>query len=93
MNGLERIEVEILFENPDDVGPAIAALIAQGFAIELLPDRVDECGPTVWIMARVYAAWDDEHLFEWLNGIVASLGKFCFEWGLEGHPASPKGWH
>jgi hypothetical protein len=51
---LQRMEAEILFLDPDDVGPGSVAPVEHGFEVEVL-DWIDDYGPTVWIKARVTA--------------------------------------
>lgn len=55
------MEAEILFLNPNDVGPGSIALIEHGFEVETL-DWVDDYGPTVWIRAKITSELDEGEL-------------------------------
>ena len=50
---LQRMLADFCFCNPHDAGPATAVLVEHGFDVENLDDRIDECGPTVFIRARL----------------------------------------
>ena len=44
---LQRMEAEILFLDPDDMGPGSVALVDHGFEVEVLVDRIDDYSPAV----------------------------------------------
>ena len=71
---------EILFLDPDDVNPCIAALEQHGFTVKIL-DWIDPYGPTVWIHAFINTN-DDGTLLDWVQDIVRGLGGDVVEAGL-----------
>ena len=64
---LQKMQAEILFLDPDDVTPAIAVFVEDGF--EIL-DIVDPYGPTVRVKARITTELDAIHFFDWVWAIV-----------------------
>ena len=62
---------EILWLDPNDVEPGVAALVAQGFNVERL-DWVDPYGPTVWVMAWITSnrVPDTDRFLDWTMNIV-----------------------
>jgi hypothetical protein len=79
-----RMEAEILFLDPDDVGPGSAALVEHGFKVEVL-DYIDDYGPTVWIKAEVTSELGESRFLDWVHGIVEPLHGDVVEAGLS-HP-------
>jgi hypothetical protein len=85
---LRRMEAEILFLDPDHVGPASAVLNEHGFDVKTL-DWVDPGGPTVWIKAQVTSELDEHRFFHWVVGLVEPLHGDVVEAGLsDPHPAA-----
>ena len=81
---LRKMQTEILFLDPDDVGPCSATLVEHGFSIERL-DWTDPYGPTVWIMATIDSDLSQDRFFDWIAGIVEPLHGDVVEAGLS-HP-------
>ena len=71
---LNLMDAEILFTNPADVNPAIAELIERDFSVKICEDMIDECGPTVFILAIVITEHDASTFFGWVQAIVEPLG-------------------
>ena len=84
---LQRMEADILFCNPDDVDPAAAVLIEHGFDVETLYDRIDDCGPTVFIRVCIVTEIGEDHFFDWVQSIIEPLGGNMIEAGLADPPA------
>jgi hypothetical protein len=78
---LQKMEAEILFLDPADRDPCIAALKAHGFEVEIF-DWIDDYGPTVWIMGRT--DYDDagDRFSDWVLSLVEPLGGDVVEAGL-----------
>ncbi|MFZ1090482.1 MAG: hypothetical protein WAN75_14805 [Xanthobacteraceae bacterium] len=72
---------EILFLDPDDVNPGIAALTQHGFEVKIL-DWIDPCGPTIWVHAFINTELDGAGLLHWVQDIVGSLGGDVTEAGF-----------
>jgi hypothetical protein len=53
--------------------PGVAALAELGFAVTVL-DWVDDCGPTVWIKARITSELDENRFLDWMSSVVRPLG-------------------
>ena len=77
----QKMEAEVLFLDPNDVGPGSAALVEHGFNVEVL-DWVDPYGPTVWIKAQVTSELDEHRFFDWVASIVEPLHGDVVEAGL-----------
>jgi hypothetical protein len=69
---LQWMMAEIGFLDPNDVGPASAALIEHGFDIEVLTDddHIDEYSPAVEIVARTITELDGVRLIRWVQNIL-----------------------
>ena len=91
----QLMQAEILFLDPNDVAPGIAALLVEGFNVERL-DWVDPYGPTVWVMARIdsdripddcnlFPPEPPDRFFEWVVNIIAPLNGDVVEAGFA-HP-------
>jgi hypothetical protein len=83
---LNEMTAEILFRNPDDRDAAIPTLVGHGLKITRLDDWVDECGPTVWILASSVSELDQNAFFDWINGVVDPLGGDVVVAGLGWEP-------
>jgi hypothetical protein len=81
----QQMEAELIFDHPEARDRAVAELIKQGYAIELLDWTDDYEGvlltPTVWIKVRgLYEGSDDEffaemgHLANQFSGDVIEAG-------------------
>lgn len=79
---LQRMEAEILFLDPDDMGPGSVALVDRGFEVEFLVDRIDDYSAAVWINARVASELDEDRFFDWVQSIVEPLHGDVLEAGL-----------
>jgi hypothetical protein len=79
---LQRMQADVLFLDPHDLNPGIAVLVEHGFDVENLDDWIDECGPTVFIRARITTEIDEDHFFDWMQSIVEPLGGDTIEAGL-----------
>ena len=80
---MQLMSAEILFLDPGDVKPAIAELTAYGFDVEILPWK-DECGPTVFLMARLMTALDSGAFYDLVHPIVDSYSSGdVTEWGKD----------
>ena len=80
-NMLQHMEAEILFLDPNDVGPGTAALIEHGFEVEPL-DWIDDFAPTSWIIAMNDTELDQNDFFDWVRTIVGPHGGDVMEAGL-----------
>ena len=78
---LQRMDAEILFLDPNDVGPGSAVLIEHGLDVEVM-DWVDPYGPTVWVKARIASELDQNQFFDWVFGLVKPLYGDVVEAGL-----------
>ena len=81
----QRMEAELLFNDPDGRDLAIAELILRGFEVELL-DAVDEwegvvLTPTVWIKVRGASELDEHGFFDGMTQL-AELFTACRRSGL-----------
>ena len=63
----QQMEAQILFPDPDDVTPALAVFVKDGF--EIL-DIIDPYGPTVRVRVRIATELDAIHFFDWVWAIV-----------------------
>jgi hypothetical protein len=77
----QQMEAEVLFLNPDDVNPGVAALVERDFEVEVL-DWVDDYGPTIWIKAKVTSELAENRFFDWVSSIVEPLHGDVVEAGL-----------
>jgi hypothetical protein len=82
---LQRMDAEILFLDPKDVGPGSAVLIEHGFDVEVLDDWVDDYGPTIFIRARITTDVAEDRFLDWVVNIVEPLHGDVVEAGLS-HP-------
>jgi hypothetical protein len=82
---LQRMDAEILFLDPNDVGPGSAVLIEHGFDVEVLDDWVDDYGPTIFIRARITTDVAEDRFLDWVVNIVEPLHGDVVEAGLS-HP-------
>ena len=64
---MQNMQAEILFLDPDDVTPAIAVFVEDGF--EIL-EIVDPYGPTVRVKAQITTELDAIRFFDWVWAIV-----------------------
>lgn len=71
---LERMQADLLFLDPNDVGEGSAALIENGFDVEVLDDWIDDFGPTVFVRARITTELDADRFFDWVKNLVEPLG-------------------
>ena len=69
---LRRMETDVMFLDPDDVGPGSAALIEHDFDVEVL-DCIDDYGPAVWVRARIMTDLDGVRFLDWVRNIVEPL--------------------
>ena len=81
----QRMQAEILFPDPSDVKPCIAALTELGFEVEVL-DWVDPYGPTVWINAFITTDVAKDRILDWVSSLVEPLHGDCVEAGLADPP-------
>ena len=77
----QKMEAEVLFLDPNDVGPGSAALVARGFDVEVL-DWVDPGGPTVWVEARITTDIAEEGFLDFVHKIVEPLHGDVVEAGI-----------
>jgi hypothetical protein len=82
---LQKMEAEILFHDPDDVNPGVAALVELGFEVKVL-DYIDPYGPTVWIRAWTITELDASAFFDWVQSIVEPLQGWLYEAGRADPP-------
>jgi hypothetical protein len=80
---LQRMSAEILFPDPNAMNACVAELIERDFEVELLPDLIDPCGPTVWIYARVITDIEEDDFLDWMQGFVEPFGGDVYEAGLD----------
>ena len=73
---MQQMEAEILFLDPHDVNPGIAALTQLD----------DDYGPTVWIMARIASELDPPRFLDWVASIIEPLGGDVVEAGNRAPP-------
>jgi hypothetical protein len=76
-----QMEVEVLFLDPNAVGPSSAVLSEHGFDVEVL-DWTDPHGPTVWLKGRIMSELDEDRFFDWVMSIVEPLHGDVVEAGL-----------
>jgi hypothetical protein len=80
----QQMEAELIFDHPEARDRAVAELIKQGYAIELL-DWTDDY-ETVWIKVRgLYAGSDDEFLAE-MGHLANQFSGDVIEAGLQFPP-------
>ncbi len=77
----QRMKAEIIFLDPNDVRSCSAALIEEGFEVEVL-DWIDDDGPAVWIIARKTVI-DHDGFFDWVTRFTEPLGGDVCEAGFE----------
>jgi hypothetical protein len=84
---LQRMEADILFLDPANLGPATAVLTAAGFEVENLtgPDWIDEAGPTVFCRIRVTSELGDRFM-DWVQDLIEPFDGDCIEAGLADPP-------
>jgi hypothetical protein len=84
---LRKMQAEIMFyDDPSQVPPAIFALKARGFEVEVL-DSVDAYEGelltlTMWIRAGCMSGLDMDRFFDWMQALVAPLGGELLEASL-----------
>ena len=71
---MHRMVTEVNFLDPDDVNTGIAVLTALGFDVEVLPERIDPCGPTVWVKATLATELDEIDFLEWASDLTERFG-------------------
>jgi hypothetical protein len=87
MTLLRRMLADILFLDPNDMNPGVAALTELGFDVEVLDDWIDECGPTVFIRAQITTELDEDRFFNWVSSIVEQFRSGdVIEAGLADYP-------
>jgi hypothetical protein len=79
---LQKMQADVLFLDPADLNPGIAALVELGFEVENLDDWIDEAGPTVFLRVRITTEVDEHHFLDWLQSIVEPVGGDVVEAGL-----------
>jgi hypothetical protein len=79
---LQKMQADVLFLDPADANPGIAALIEHGFDVEHLVDWVDEAGPTVFFRIRLTTELGEDRFHDWVQGIVDLHNGDCIEAGL-----------
>jgi hypothetical protein len=83
---VRKMQAEIMFyDDPSEVPPAIFALKARGFEVEVL-DSVDAYEGelltlTMWIRTRCMSDLDMDRFFDWMQALVAPLGGELLEAG------------
>ena len=77
------MEAEILFLDPADVSHACEALTKRGFEVKVLDGRVDPCGPTVWINAKIAVdtKYGEDDFFDEMLEVVKLLRSDLVEAG------------
>ena len=83
---LRRMIAEVLFLDPADVNAAAAKFTDLGFNFEPLPDRFDECGPTVWARVVIYSRLDDRAFMDWVRELTDQYGGDVYEAGEDRPP-------
>ena len=78
----QQFEAEILFLYPDDVAPAVAAIVAADVEFKVDPTAIDEHGPTVFGWATGTTELDENALGDWLSALVDPLGGDVVTWCL-----------
>jgi hypothetical protein len=64
---LQKMQTEVLFLDPDDVTPAIAVFVKDGFEILGI---IDPYGPTVRIKAQITTELNAIHFMHWVWAII-----------------------
>jgi hypothetical protein len=66
----------ILVHDPDNVEEVLAELTENGLDARIQEDRIDECGPTVFIEARGISdlGLGDDGFFSWVKDLVEDIG-------------------
>jgi hypothetical protein len=73
---------EVMFLDPKDMPPCVAALTDHGSEIKYQDDRSDQFGPTVWIHTWINSELDDRSFCDWIDSIAMPLGGDVTEAGL-----------
>ena len=85
---LQRMVADVMFLDPNDLGPGSAALIEHGFDVEVRDDWIDPYGPAVWIWARITTDVAEDRFLRWVQSIVEPLNGDVSEAGLWRPPQS-----
>jgi hypothetical protein len=83
MTESKKFAADVLFLDPANVAPAVAALASFGFHFKSNPDAVDPCGPTVFGMLRGTTTLSEDDLGDQLLRIIDPFGGDVIEWGFE----------
>jgi hypothetical protein len=74
---LRKMQVEIMFLNPNDVNCGIAKLIECDFDVTVR-DAFDDYGPAVFITAWTLTELEESDFFDWTESILEPLsGEVC----------------
>jgi hypothetical protein len=79
------MEAELLFLTAADMERAIPTLIELGFKIEVLHDRIDDLGPTIWCRAWIVSDLSQEQFLDWVLSLVDPFRGDVYEAGFA-HP-------
>ena len=72
---MQRIAVEIVFDNPDALARGTAALIEQDFEVRHLDQRFDPAGtPAAWVLAWTLTILDESEVLSLVQDVVSPLG-------------------
>ncbi|HET9801227.1 MAG TPA: hypothetical protein VFP82_06030 [Chthoniobacterales bacterium] len=82
---LRKMEAEVLFLNPTDRSPGVAALAAAGFEVELL-NWIDEYSEAVWIKARLDTDISENKFRDLVASVVDNFDGDIVEFGLANPP-------
>jgi hypothetical protein len=86
---LRRMWADLLFWDPGDVNPAIADLIELGFNDFEEVMEFDDCGPTVFITARITTDMGNLEFFGWIIARVELMGGDAWQYGVDANPPAP----
>jgi hypothetical protein len=80
---LQRIAVEILFDNADDLHRAMPGLIEHDFEVLYLDDWFNDWGgTTAWMLAWTFTRLDTDGFVRLVDDLVEPFGGFVWEWGV-----------
>jgi hypothetical protein len=83
---LQRMQAEVFFLDRADLGPGSAALVKQGFDIEVL-DKEDDYEPAVFAKVTVWSELDEVDFLHWVAELIEPAGGDVVEAGLADPPA------
>ena len=81
------MEAEILFLSPAGMEAAMPTLRGLGFEVEILDDRIDDFGPTIWCRIRIRSELGQSEFLHWVLTLVDPHRGDVYEAGYAQPPA------